>query len=102
MQWKRTIPMLIPLLIFACGESSESSVQTLEVKQLYKKYCTACHGPDGKKQFNDAPDLSVSQLTIEDRMHLIRNGKGLMVAYKGILTEEEIRLLAEYTLQFAE
>ena len=65
---------------------------------LYKKYCTLCHGADGKKGFNGAKDLTASILLVEERVILIREGKGLMTPYKGLLSEEEIRAVAEFSL----
>lgn len=65
---------------------------------LYKLYCTNCHGPDGRMEFGGAADLSSSQLSKEEVITIVSNGKGLMTGFKNIMTEEEIDKVAEYTL----
>jgi mono/diheme cytochrome c family protein len=40
----------------------------------------------------------MSELSIEERITVITNGRNGMAAYKGILSEEQIKLVAEYTL----
>lgn len=42
--------------------------------------------------------LPDSRLSVEERVLLITHGKGTMMPYKGILSKEEIRQVAEYTL----
>lgn len=63
---------------------------------IYKQYCVICHGADGKLAVSDAKDLSVSTIDMEERINQITNGKGLMTPYKDILSEEQIRDVAEY------
>ena len=45
---------------------------------------------------NDA--VSISTITLEERITQVTNGKGLMTPFKEILTEAEIKAVAEYTL----
>lgn len=65
-------------------------------KLIYKQYCVICHGADGKLAISDAKDLSVSTISIEERIDQITNGKGLMTPYKDILSTEQILAVAEY------
>ncbi|HMG14435.1 MAG TPA: cytochrome c [Saprospiraceae bacterium] len=64
---------------------------------LFKKNCILCHGVNGKLQFNGAHDLSKSILDEAERIKQITNGKGLMSPFNGILTEREIKAVADYT-----
>ncbi len=82
----------------AIAEGRDAEAPTSEGAELYKKYCTLCHGTDGKKGFNGAKDLTLSTLLVEERVILIRDGKGLMTPYKGLLSEEEIQAVAEFSL----
>ena len=68
-------------------------------KKVYDTYCVACHGVDGKMAFSGATDLSKSVLDLETRVLQITNGKGVMNAFKGIITEEEIQNVAVYIEQ---
>lgn len=65
-------------------------------KLVYKQYCVICHGADGKLAVSNATDLSTSTATMEDRINQITNGKGLMTPYKDILSQEQIKSVAEY------
>lgn len=92
------------MLVWACQSntssknegSSETVYVAMDGKQVYDMYCVACHGADGKMKFSGATDLSTSTLDLEIRILQITHGKGVMNAFKGILTEEEIENVAIY------
>ena len=65
-------------------------------KLIYKQYCTVCHGPNGKLGISGAKDLSVSTISMEERINQITNGKGLMTPFKNVLNESQIKEVAEY------
>lgn len=71
-------------------------------KRIYKKHCISCHGMDGKMGFNGAKDLTESQLTFNERKVLIAYGKASMMAFKSILSTEEIEAAARYSMTFSE
>lgn len=71
---------------------------------LYKSRCAMCHGPDGKsgtamgkklamKGF-DSPD--VAKMSDSAWIALTTNGKDKMPAYKGKLTDDQIKGLVKY------
>lgn len=66
--------------------------------KIFKTYCITCHGLDGKLALNGAKDLSVTALTLEERIEQITKGKGLMTPYESILSKEQIQAVAEYTV----
>jgi cytochrome c6 len=104
--------LLFAALIAACSDSPEkpapASAPTSAEPNLvagastFKTYCVACHGADGKLGLNGAKDFSQSPLTLEQRIEVISTGRAgtSMVAYKELLTAEEIRDVAAYTLTF--
>lgn len=65
-------------------------------KLVYKQYCVACHGADGKLGVSGATDLSKSVVSMEERINQITNGKGMMTPYKDVLSETQIKDVAEY------
>ena len=69
--------------------------------KLYKNKCVICHGIKGDLEYNGAKNIQDSALSLEDRMELISNGKGLMTPFKGVLSEEQIRQVAEYSLKIS-
>jgi cytochrome c6 len=71
-------------------------------KALYDAKCAMCHGKDGvakpmakgSANFNDAKfqaDMTADKVTA-----VIENGKGKMPGYKGKLTPEQIKAVADY------
>ena len=71
---------------------------------LYKTKCALCHAPDGSgsgpvgKQLN-VPSLrsrEVQTQTNDQWIQVTENGKGKMPAYKGRLSDEQIRQLITY------
>ena len=69
-------------------------------KRVYKNHCVACHGMNGKMGFNGAKDLTESALNLEERKILIAYGRGSMMAFKSILSAEEIEAAANYSMTF--
>ena len=68
--------------------------------KIYKTYCVTCHGVDGAMGLNGAKPIGESQLTLEERETLIKNGKNQMTAFQGILEDDQIKAVAEYSLTF--
>jgi len=65
---------------------------------VYRQYCVACHGADGKLGLNGAGDLTQSTLSLEERVSQISKGKNMMAAFEEILSPEEIKAVAKFTL----
>lgn len=80
------------------GETSGSAVVAgnRKGKLIFKQYCVACHGADGKLGISGAKDLSISTLDLAERINQVTNGKGLMTPYKDILSEDQIKAVCEY------
>lgn len=65
---------------------------------LFRKHCVVCHGADGTLGLNGAKDLTQSALTLEDRINIVTYGKKLMTPFGTILSQDEIKAVADYTL----
>lgn len=93
------------MVVLACGGSGGSDgpagYTEDKGKAVFKKYCVACHGMNGKMQMNGAKDLALSVMTFSERITLVKNGKGAMTPFGGILSEEEIELAAKYSMKFS-
>lgn len=107
--------LLIPACMFllvACGDSkppapasgtgSTAQVSMPEAKRLYQKKCALCHGTDGKMMIGGAPDLSISEMTLQERVAIITYGKGQMPPHNEVLSSAEIRGIASYIESFVE
>jgi len=97
------------IFVISCNENSNESVSVVETnkvemsgKEIYKTYCVACHGADGKLAFSGAKDLSISTLDLNTRIKQIKYGKGVMNAFKNILTDDEIKSVALYVEELRE
>lgn len=94
-----TLP--IYFIMFSCGGNSGSKTPTEQItdgKKVYDRTCAPCHGLDGSQGVSGAKDLGVSVLGLEDRIQLIKKGKGVMPGYQSTLSENEIKAVAEYTM----
>ena len=93
------------LLIASCGSGSSQTVAAAAAPvppdgmAIYKQYCIACHGANGKLGLSGAKDLSLSVLTMEERVRLITNGKNMMTPFNEVLSTEEIEAVAQYTFK---
>jgi cytochrome c6 len=66
---------------------------------VYKSKCAACHGADGSKSMMGSKPLSgadVQGMSDAQLNDAITNGKGKMPAYKGKLTDAQIKDLVSY------
>ena len=70
---------------------------------VYKTKCQGCHGADGKASAigkklgaKDFSDPDVAKMSEADLIKTTTDGKNKMPAYKGKLTEDQIKSLAKY------
>ncbi len=66
---------------------------------IFKKNCVTCHGVNGAMGMNGAANLAMSELPLDERVLVITNGRKTMQSWKEVLTESEIKAVAEYTLK---
>lgn len=89
--------------VFACGGGKgggEVSAEALaDGKDTFGKFCVACHGSTGNMALNGAKKFGESTLNLSERVAVITNGRNMMTPYKGILTEDQIKNVAAYTIE---
>lgn len=93
----------------ATGSSAKAGTQnsskinlSLTGEELFVKHCKLCHGIDGSMGLNGAKDLNESTLSLNEQILIVTEGKGAMTPFKKVLTEEEIKKVAEYAHSFVE
>lgn len=97
--FKMIISLFLGAFIFACASNDTGQTSGApDGEAIYKKYCILCHGSDGKLGLNGSKDLTVSQLTLEERIVQVTNGKNTMTPYQGILSPEEIKAVSEFSM----
>jgi cytochrome c6 len=75
-----------------------------DAADVYKSKCAMCHGPDGKGKMAGTKDLGsadVQKMSDADLTATLNNGKPpKMPAYKGKLTDDQIKSLVAYVRTF--
>lgn len=96
--------LLTASIIAACSATTDSSQtekpEAIDGEKIFRIYCVQCHGLYGDMQANGAKDLKLSVLTLEERVQVITHGRNTMTPFKELLSEEKIRAVAAYTLEF--
>jgi len=65
---------------------------------IFTTICAQCHGEDGKKRRFQAADLTLSKLTLEQRIETVLSGIPFTVmrSFQNELSKEEIQEVAKY------
>ena len=92
------IVMVAALVLLGAGTARAEDAAT-----LFKQKCASCHGPDGKGKTKmgekmGAKDLTGIKASEAEIQKSIADGKPgtKMLAYKGKISDEEIKALAAY------
>ena len=86
-------------ILFSCGNGGkEQPASKVMGQETYEKQCERCHGEDGNLGLSGAKSLSKTNLTSSDMIPIITNGSsgGIMPSYRDVLSEEEIKNVAQY------
>jgi len=91
-----TRSVLALALLTAAGAARAEGAAT-----LFQKKCATCHGMDGRGQTKmgermGIKDLAASTATAADLEKLIADGRGKMPAFKGRISDDEIKSVAAF------
>jgi len=89
---------LLILLLFGSilpAIAGEKIGKKTDGQQLFKQQCSLCHAIDKKKL---GPAVNAMSREVQTLRKVITNGKNVMPAYAGKLTEDEITVLVDYLL----
>lgn len=80
------------------------AADSIKGTKLYNERCANCHGSGGKPNMPGVPDFSRNQGLMQGDLTLVKTisvGKGMMPAFQGLLTQQEIFDVVAYlrTLQ---
>src|SRR5690606_100056 len=95
------LTFFIAILVLSCNQdttATEEKPTPMTGHQIFMKFCKICHGADGKMGLNGAKLLPESTMGLEERIKHITNGKGAMQPYKDLLSPEQIKAVAEFTM----
>lgn len=83
----------IGLLICSLSVSNAWAADPKKGGKLYAKNCQTCHGASGVPRMPGIPDFTrIDSLLRSDNdlLQFIRTGSGMMPAYRGLLSDQEI------------
>lgn len=99
----------LPLLFVAFAMLFAIPARADDAAALYKSKCAACHAPDGggdtpagkAMKVVDLRSPEIQKMTDDQLIAATANGKDKMPAYKGKITDDEIKQLVAYIRQLA-
>lgn len=101
---------VIALIVFACGEQTPASdtganaqltADKPDGEKIYKQYCVTCHGLYGNMGASGAANLQESELSLQERVEVITNGRNTMTPFKSLLSKDKIKAVARYTMEIS-
>ncbi len=96
------VPMFLVLLLLA-PTGMVLAGDPMKGRPLYIDRCSGCHGLNGSPQVAQIPNFKLGEGLMksdQEIMTFVKNGKGVMPGFKGILTDTEIRDVLAYLRTF--
>jgi cytochrome c6 len=96
MKWLQRIALFSFFLALALPQIANAQSGGADT---YKAKCAMCHGADGSKTTMGSKALNsadVQKMSDADLTAVIENGKGKMPAYKGKLTDAQVKDVVAY------
>ncbi|MCP3929765.1 MAG: cytochrome c [Bacteroidetes bacterium] len=99
--YKVFIVFYMSVLAIGCGsmEAKQENKNDLSGAAIYKQNCIVCHGIKGNMGAAGAFDLTKTELSLEERVDVLTNGRNTMPPLVGVLSEAQIEAVAEYSAQ---
>ncbi len=99
----RALPVTCALLLLIGGALAHAA-DIYKGREVYEMHCQTCHGIDGSSIEPGTPDFSRGESLFAPDSELVRqlrDGGGMKPAYRGMLSDEELRDVIAYvrTLQ---
>ena len=94
---KATLSIILAVM-FVCSGATFAA----DGAALWAQHCASCHGKDGSGNTAMGKKLGVKDYTKEqgfsdaEATNVIKNGKGKMKAYKGKLSDADVKALVAY------
>ncbi|MBS1812647.1 MAG: cytochrome c [Acidobacteria bacterium] len=101
MKHLKSLVVFAAILAGACGQTSSGGIAVKDVavtRALFaSQQCAVCHGPEGKGGVGANLTTGMPmQRSLEQIEAQIKNGSGVMPAFKDKLSEEQIQELAKF------
>jgi cytochrome c6 len=96
---KWTSIAVITITAILASASPALSADYFKGREVYGLHCEGCHGADGRSDQPGVPDFSSGDALVQSDSEIfkkLREGSETMPAYRGILTESEVRAVIAY------
>lgn len=92
----KTLRLTLALLLL-CGQGSAFAGDSFAGREIYQQHCQRCHGADGRGEAGTAPlDPTTMMQPDFQLLQTLQQGLGIMPAYSGLLSEEQLRNAIAY------
>jgi len=94
---------LFSLIFLQLTLSNVFAADVFNGREVYLRECMACHGAAGEGNMPGMPNFKEGQTLFKTDNALIdaiRDGKGIMPGFNGLLTDDDIRDVAAYIRTF--
>lgn len=92
------VVLISTFLYFFLAGCNNSSQPVSKGEKIFIAKCSRCHGADGKKGLKGAKDLNESDKSLAFRINQVKKGEGEMPSFSNRLSDEQIKLVSEYTI----
>lgn len=87
------IKVMVAALLGSAFVAPAQAADPTNGAQLYNRHCATCHGDRGRPTMPGLPDFARGERLLQADVKLvsaIKDGRGVMPAYRGLLTDDEI------------
>ncbi len=87
------------LAVSIASTAPAGAADIFEGREIYQAHCETCHGSDGRSLEPGTPDFSQGEALFRpdsDLVRALREGRGIMPAYRGMLSDAELRNVIAY------
>lgn len=95
----RYVSSLVILFFLLAGNEAAKAADPLQGGKSYQSHCINCHGANGAGEIPNIPDFSRGESLLQPDnalLETIKSGKGMMPAYRGVFSDDEIRDVIAY------
>lgn len=101
MRPKKIVTLVSVILLL--NTSSLFASDVFKGREIYMRECMACHGNSGEGNMPGLPNFTESQTLFKTDnvlIDIIKDGRGIMPGFGGLLTDEDIRDVTAYLRSF--
>ena len=93
------VTLIAAMLITGLWAQQAIAADPNKGREIYMQHCQSCHGSDGVGQLPGMPNFARGESLFKPDIELvrvIRAGRGMMPAYQGMFTDEQLLDVVAY------